>query len=293
LLAERPELGLSSYDQYADGTDVVLVSQLRPNLNMRPDHARREGYMQDLELVAWLDHLGEPFDVATDQDLDREGATLLAGYRTVLTGTHPEYVSAPMWEALDGWVRDGGRLFVLGGNALMWTVAFHPERPWIMEVRKPEVSPGETPWRDAETCLAFTGAPGGDGSNDGRAAERLIGVGTASMGFDAAVPYERLPASDDPRAAFVFAGVEDRTIGAHGTFGGVVTQEWDRTDPQCGTPSHALVLARSGEPSAISRRFGAVKQPNHAELTFFETPGGGAVLTVASLAWCSALADDG
>ena len=34
----------------------------------------------------------------TDEDLHGEGAALIEDYRVVLTGTHPEYVS---WEILD------------------------------------------------------------------------------------------------------------------------------------------------------------------------------------------------
>lgn len=292
LLVGRPELGLSSYDQYLDGTDVTYVSRRHPNLNMRAGHVRDENYPTDLDLVAWLDHVGQPFDVLCDEDLDAD-PTLLDGYEVVLTGSHPEYRSRRMWDALQTYTRAGGRLLVLGGNAYIWTVAFHPERPWVMEVRKPPASPKETPWAAAETTLGFTGCPGGEAGEDARTPETLIGVGTASMGFDAYVPYEILPASRDPRVAFAFDGIDGDVLGAHGRLGGaVVGQEWDQADAAMGTPEHALVVARSRGHSMVSRRFGAVKARNHAEMVFFETDGGGAVFTVATMAWCGSLADD-
>ena len=48
-------------------------------------------YPADLHLLAWLEAKGIAFDIVTDEDLDDEGAALLAPYRAVLTGSHPEY----------------------------------------------------------------------------------------------------------------------------------------------------------------------------------------------------------
>lgn len=294
FIIAHPEVGLSSYDQYRDGHDVTLVSSKHPNLNMRPGHAREEGYTSDLDIVAWFDHLGEPIDVECDHDLDRYGAELLRHYRTVVISTHPEYLSRKMGEAIAQYTNEGGRLLVLGGNALDITVAFHPERPWIMEVRKPDFSPLETPWHASERHLAFTGGPGGEAVHDDRPSELLIGVGPASMGFDESKPFELQEAAKNVRASFIFDGVEATTVGAHGRLGGgVVGQEWDQSSFELGTPAHALVLARSYGHSIISRRFGALRPQNHAEMVFYETGAGGAVFTVGSMAWCAALADRG
>ena len=43
--------------------------------------------------------------------------------------------------------------------------------------------------------------------------QRLVGVGMANQGFDRAVPFEREPAADDPRAAWIFEGVPEGPIG--------------------------------------------------------------------------------
>ena len=75
----------STYDVHTDGSPVLYTSRLRPNLTMRPKynfwylHLGRGGPWQfnaDLHLVDWLDAQGYEYDVATDEDVQREGAEL-------------------------------------------------------------------------------------------------------------------------------------------------------------------------------------------------------------------------
>ena len=47
--------------------------------------------------------------VATDHDLEREGVDLLRRYRCVVSGTHPEYYSAGMFDAWEDYLATGGR----------------------------------------------------------------------------------------------------------------------------------------------------------------------------------------
>jgi N,N-dimethylformamidase len=89
----------SMYDMHADASPVILCSLRRPLLCLRPDHYLRitgceHGFSADLHLLGWLARQGFAFDVVTDHDLDIEGADLLKPYRGVLTGGHPEYMSA-------------------------------------------------------------------------------------------------------------------------------------------------------------------------------------------------------
>lgn len=74
----------------------------------------------DLHLVDWLHHGGYACDVATDEDLHREGAALLARYQVILTGTHHEYWSQAMLDAMAGYLERGGRLMYLAGNGFYW-----------------------------------------------------------------------------------------------------------------------------------------------------------------------------
>ena len=47
-------------------------------------------FAADMSIVWWLEQCGHDFDVITDEDLDREGAALLAPYKVVINGTHSE-----------------------------------------------------------------------------------------------------------------------------------------------------------------------------------------------------------
>ena len=100
------ELGYSTYDTHADGSGVFHASRLRPLLTVRPG-LYTFNYVNDSHITGWLEGLGQPYDVITDEDLHAEGRTLLDGYRVLITGSHPEYYSTPMWDAVDafpaGW----------------------------------------------------------------------------------------------------------------------------------------------------------------------------------------------
>jgi N,N-dimethylformamidase len=49
-----------------------------------------------------LETKGYKVDYITDQDLHREGKALLDPYQTVITGSHPEYISEAEENALRG-----------------------------------------------------------------------------------------------------------------------------------------------------------------------------------------------
>ena len=103
-LAQHPEYAMSLYDKHSDDSGCCYSSRLRPIVNMRPKyrHVLARGprhFSADLYLVDWLEQKNFSYDVATDEDLHHERQDLLANYRVILTGTHPEYWTAPMLEA--------------------------------------------------------------------------------------------------------------------------------------------------------------------------------------------------
>jgi len=296
FLLGHPEIGASSYDCHLDGTDICYVSRRRPNLNMRPGHVRREGYTCDLYLIAWLDHIGADYHVATDEDLHFRGSRLLDGYQVVLTGSHPEYMSAAMFDAFDEYTSSGGRLMYLGGNGFSMSVTFHPERPWIMENRRVELWERPEEFSRTEARNSTDGQPGGYFRASGRSTASLIGVETATMGFDHSYPYTLGAGASRPEASFVFDGVDPGVIagGKIGNFGllggGVVGQEWDNSATFELGPGH-LILASSTEHTLVPPLFGAVRPDYHADLVLFFR-GSGAVFSVSSMSWCGALSHD-
>lgn len=301
----HPELGDSLYTTHSDGSGMAISSRLRPILNMRPN-STLSAFNDDGWIWSFLRHEGLACDLLTDEDLDREGAAALEGYRLVVTGNHPEYVSTRMWDALLAHRAAGGSLLYLGGNGFYWRVAFHTEVPGVIELRRAE--DGSRPWESApgEYYHAFTGEYGGMWRRSGRPPQTLLGIGFSASGFDISRPYRRLPAASDSRVAFLFEGVDEDQIGTEGLAGGGAGgQEIDRYDTALGSPRHALVVALSDghtEEMMISKEdmpatnymIGAPDNPLcRADLTFFETGAGGAVVSTGSIAWAAALPVNG
>lgn len=313
LLAEHPEWGLSLYDVHSDGTTCVHSTSSRPIPNLRPDY---RAWLQnaprhlaaDLYLVDWLTEKGESFDVITDHDLNAVGAELLAPYDLVITGSHPEYVSATMLDALEHLVESGGSLMYLGGNGFYWVTSQDPKRPHLLEVRRGPVGTRPSDGEPGEGVHSTTGEPGGLWRHRGRGPNRLTGVGMTAQGWDEKAPgYARMPDADRPEAAFVFEGVApDEIIGDFGLImDGASGDEIDRFDLELGSPAETLVLARStghsdyyqlaGEDVKASRPgLGGTESPEvRSDMTLWTHPSGGSVFSVGSICFTGALSHDG
>jgi N,N-dimethylformamidase len=313
FLGGQRELGLSLYCKHRDGSGVAHVSARRPMVDQRPWHriatrgnAGRE-LSGDLYLLDWLEHEGIEYDTITDDDLHAEGAGLLAPYAGVVTGGHPEYVSEEMLDAFDAYVGAGGNLAYLGGNGFYWVTTVADDAPHVLEVRRGRS--GSRTWTGGPGEGHHTnGEPGGHWVDRGRAPQALVGVGFAAQGGGPGAGYRRLPDSENPRAAFIFAGVgPDEVIGDFGLkLGGAAADEIDRADDALGTPPGTLVLATSRgahddsyqraveEVEEMTPRAGG-SQSEHvrADMTYLETPGGGSVFSVGSIAWTASLSHDG
>ena len=307
---EHPELGGSLYDTHADGSGVAYSSRLRPILNFTAQYHSWLGghgsavyqYNADTHFFDWLEHQGVEYDVITDEDLHREGYELIRDYQVVMTGTHPEYHSTAMWDAMKAWIDRGGRLMYMGGNGWYWRVAFHDELPGVIELRRAE--DGIRPWiaEPGEYFHSFNGEYGGLWRRIGRAPNVMAGVGFVAQGFDISSYYRRAPDADNPRAAFIFEGVPDEIIGNFGLVGGGAAGiELDCITRELGSPPNMLRLASSEGHSAmmllVNEEFGPVP-PNlggdqnlrvRADLAFGEMPAGGALFATSSIAWCGAL----
>ena len=239
----------SLYDDHDDGSGICMATMRRPMYSVRP--ASQEAWIDsphqlpaDLHLIDWLEEKGIEYDVLTDHDLHFEGADALFPYTAVLSGTHAEYWSAPMLDALEAYQHDGGRFVYLSGNGLYWVTALS-EDGTLAEVRRMN---GTRAWTGlpGEGFVSLSGEPGDTWRSRGRPPQRYVGVGFASQGFDLGRPYRRTEASYCRRARFIFEGVEEELIGdcpALVCRHGAASFEVDRVDHDLGTPTHALVLA--------------------------------------------------
>lgn len=306
-----PIYGRSTYNYHPDGSGISLSSRLRPVLTIRPgyltvDDASGSGlrhFPADTHLLCWLERKGFDFDVITDEDIDDEGAPLLEGYRAVVTGSHPEYHTARMLDALQAYRDGGGRLAYLGGNGFYWKIARSLQMPGIMEVRRAEG--GIRVWAadPGESYQQLDGGYGGLWRRNGRPPQALGGVGFSSQGLFEGSYYRRTQASFAAEHAWIFEGVAEERLGDYGlSGGGAAGFELDRADTALGTPEGAAILAvseRHGDsfvavPEELLSHLHTVtgEKPEaliRAEIIYADLPGGGALFAAGSITFCGSL----
>jgi N,N-dimethylformamidase len=260
------------------------------------------GLPYDLCLIDWLDQMGYSADIVTDHDLHREGIDALAGYRLVVTGHHPEYVSERMQDALHEFVEQrGGRLMYLGGNGFYWVATVDPERP-IIEVRR---SPQQPPAHPGEDFLSFSGEPGGLWRDRGRPPQKLLGVGFIAQGGVGGTHFVRHSDSFEDETSWIFEGIHEDKFGDFGLFqGGAAGHEVDSVDPRLGTPGWSYVLASSrghvrlmlavkeSVAGTLPAMTGDADPQIRADMVYFKTASGGAVFSTGSMTWTGSLSHD-
>ncbi len=310
-----PGYGRSTYNKHADGAGIAFSSRRRPILTMRPgfltfDDARGSGlrhYPADSHLLGWLAAKGIRYDIITDEDLDDEGPALLAPYRCVLTGSHPEYHTERTLDALQHHTTSGGKLAYLGGNGFYWRIARRPDLPHIIELRRAEGGIRAWAAEPGEYYHQLDGQYGGLWRRNRRPPQMLAGVGFSGQGRFEGTYYRRTSVSHAPENAWIFAGIEEETIGDYGlSGGGAAGFEMDRTDHSLGTPANTVVLARAEEvpasfvtvPEELLTHLATVSgdeppEVMKAEMVYFDTQSGGAVFSVGSITFCGSLWRDG
>ena len=303
--------GLSTYDQHSDGRGCQYSTWRRPILNMRPGYRHEFGavwqFPADLHLIDWLEARGTAYDVITDHDLAEQGAALLKRYKAVMTGTHPEYYSESMLDAWEDYLAAGGRGMYMAANGFYWVTSIHPQKPWLIEVRKGES--GDQAWRarPGELYHSTTGERGGIWRNRARAPQKLWGTGYTAHGLDVSAGYVQMPDARDPRLAWMMEGIDETAmIGDFGLInGGAAGLEMDRIDYALGTPPHSMLIASSHghsqnallvpeEQYFVSPGIDGIQDARvRADIVYFTTPNGGAVFSVSSMAWCGSLSHNG
>ncbi len=310
-----PLYGRSTYNKHSDGSGVAFSSRLRPVLTMRPGSltfndpmgSGLRHYPADTHLLGWLDAKGLDYDVITDEDLDDEGLPLIAPYKTILTGSHPEYHTEGTLDALSAYTHSGGKLAYLGGNGFYWRIARDKARPHVIEIRRAEGGIRAWAAEPGEYYNAIDGQMGGLWRRNRRPPQLLAGVGFSGQGKFEGTHYRRLPASYEGELAWVFAGINEDIVGDYGlSGGGAAGFELDRADPMLGTPENTVILARSEDPPGSfvtvheellggSTTINGEDAPElmRGEIIYFDTPSGGAVFAVGSITFCGSLWRDG
>lgn len=312
---DHREYGLSTYNNHPDGSGISISSWHRPMLNVRlgyityPDEPIRASGLRhfpaDSHLYYWLENQGYDYDIITDAELDAEGFDLLSQYSVVLTGSHPEYHTSAMLNAIEKYRDHGGRFCYLGGNGFYWKIARKPGQDGIIEIRRGEGGIRAWAAEPGEYYNQFDGEYGGLWRRNGRPPQDLVGVGFTAQGNFSGSHYRVKPGAKQSRAAWILNGIEQETIGGHGLSAhGAAGFELDRADKNLGTPLHAVVLASSEDhpPQApwilvpeemLTHLLTWPHEPAQdlvrADMTFFETPNGGAIFSAGSITFCGSL----
>lgn len=308
--AGNRSFGLSLYDTHRDGSGVMFSTARRPIVNFRRGYASwivgggGRNFSLDMAMVEWLDRRGIEVDVITDFELHERGSEYLAPYAVVMSGSHPEYTSEQMLDALTEYRDGGGSIAYLGGNGWYWVTGVYPTDPLVVEIRRGHAGIRKWESMPGEVTLYSTGDPAGLWRHRGRPPQELVGVGFAAQGWGDSTPFRRLPAAQDPQHAWIFEGVGPDPIGDYGSvMGGAAGDEVDRADHALGTPVDAALLATSsgGHSNAYQRvleeiglnrpdAHGGQQDPEvRADIVYFRTQSGGEVFSTGSIAWFGAL----
>ncbi|MER9553782.1 N,N-dimethylformamidase beta subunit family domain-containing protein [Mesorhizobium sp. M0323] len=118
----------SLYDYHSDLSGVSICSYKKPKVTLRDDYdyplcGCPHNLPVDLHFLRFCHDNGIVFDVMTDHDLHECGIDGLRRHQAVVTGSHPEYMSIEMEQALRQFVAEGGSIAYLGGNGFAATVA--------------------------------------------------------------------------------------------------------------------------------------------------------------------------
>lgn len=300
--------GLAMYDAHPDGSGVMMSSARRQIVNMRRGYRMwlvdaGRSFSSDMYLIEWLARRGIDADVVTDYEIHSRGASYLAPYAAIVSGSHPEYTSEEMLDTLTEYRDHGGGLLYLGGNGWYWVTGIVSTAPLVTEIRRGHAAIRTWESLPGEVTLMSTGLPGGLWRHRGRAPQKLCGLGMAAQGWGSSEPYFRSEAAANAQWKWVFDGVEDDPIGNYGeVMGGAAGDEIDRVDRALGTPPHAVVMASSrGHSNYYQRAIEEIPMnlPGHgggqqdpdvrADIVYFSTPGGGEVFSTGSIAWSGAL----
>ena len=315
----HPEYGVSPYNHHADGSGVVMSTMRRPLIDKRVNQIHLVDPSEDGSGLYWisadsyvidlLTRKDIPYEVITDHDVHAEGVDLLSSYSVVLTGQHPEYHTVETLDAIGAYLGAGGRFMYLGGNGFYWKVVPHGTGPWAFELRRAEGGIRLWETMPGEGYHAWDGSYGGLWRRLGRPPQALVGVGFSTQGDYQSFPYTFAEGIAHPRVAFMREGIEAAAVagtvfGERGLMGGAAAgHELDRADVRLGTPHHAIIVGTailehpSYQPVNEERFDHTWPAPREeiirSDLTFFETPNGGACFSVGSMDFIGALPIDG
>jgi hypothetical protein len=206
-----------------------------------------------------MEREGFHYDLYSDYQL-HSGELPLDAYRVLLLNVHPEYWSAQMYDRVKSWVyQKGGRLVYLGGNGINGPIEF----------------------LDDATMRCINDWPEGTESRFHCYKEseaNLLGVVFTESGAMTVAPYRAVKPEH-----WIFEGTGLR---AGDTFGHK-TQHERYGDGASGHETDKI--SRSSPSATVLLAKGLNPDDGGGEMTYYELPNGGAVFSVGSITFATAL----
>jgi len=263
LSFDRPEL----HNHLFDDPEVTDPVQGRVQCGVAPAEWR---------LLGWLEREGFDYDLYAEAQL-HDGTLNLDAYRVLILSIHPEYWTREMYVAVKRWVFErGGRLMYLAGNGLNCEVTFTADG--VMRcLSHLESLHGEMGGYNEDRTVQYD-------SRMHRTLEseaKLLGVVCTETGLMTAAPYRVIDAS---HWVFTGTGLRNGDLFGEKTLhervpGGASGHETDKRSTS--SPANTVLLAK-----------GTNADNGGAEIICHEPGKGGAVFSVGSITWISALFPD-
>jgi N,N-dimethylformamidase len=217
-------------------------------------------------LLGWLEREHFAYDYYAETQL-HDGTLELDAYWVLILSTHPEYWTRKMYLAVKSWVNErGGKLMYLGGNGLNCEAELLGDAAVYQNGDAREMKRGAFESRfhmrvESEAAL--------------------LGVVFTDAGVMTGAPFRVLKAD---HWAFAGTGLSNGDLFGQASLhrrcpGGASGHETDKASPS--SPPGVVCLAK-----------GTNIDDGGAELSYYETPSGGAVFSIGSIAWPSSILVD-
>ncbi|MDH5716637.1 MAG: hypothetical protein OEZ22_03250 [Spirochaetia bacterium] len=241
-----------------------FLSFLRPNIADSPESNTGHLLNAELHLYRWIEEKNYAYDVIADIDL-HNNQNVLNDYKMIILNAHPEYFTTEMYNHLLLFIKNGGNLIYLGGNAIFRKVILSDNQIERLQL---------TDYHN----LAY--GKGGEWDNLGRSQDSILGIKYSPSGYNTYFPYRVIDSNH-----WIF---NDTNLKNGDTFG---------EESLNGGAASGHELDKIGEiyysDSFIHLAKGMNPEESGADMVFFEMPnGGGKVFSVGSITFTGSLPVD-
>jgi hypothetical protein len=268
---------------------AVKVSFDRPYAQPE-DHSRFDWFTRtDVADISWLESQGYDVSYIADEDLHTDGAQA-QDHHVLMIGSHDEYWSQEMVDAVKD-ARDAGTsVFFLGANMMYWKVRFEASplsgRANRVMVTYKTVESGPADPTGAKTSTWR------DPNGPNQPENGLIGQMYVGQNIDTSFPI-KVSAGQGKDRVWRYTGLGDQAAGATASIGtSLVGWEWDSRVDNGLEPAGVVTLAASPVSGYLSQGNGASESLGSAiaMVTKYKVASGATVFATGTNQWWRGLA---